>query len=233
MLKRVMRLLREEFPDFLSPLYYYQLFLRLRIQRFCIGYSGRRHWSFWSHLLKTRKPRKLLILGVYFGRDIAFLLELQKQYQTSLAITGVDKFEDKFCDDWPEETRKKSWAEAGFGPAPSIQAAMDNLRRLGHSLNGVQLVRARAEDFLRSTTDFYDFIYIDTAHDYESTVELIGLAVARLAPGGRMGGDDYSDQGTWGVARAVKACFAKHYLFKTNSQIWYAEPQDWLAPKQA
>ncbi|MBN9414777.1 MAG: class I SAM-dependent methyltransferase [Candidatus Eremiobacteraeota bacterium] len=226
MLGRIMRVLREELPDALSPRYWYHQFLRWKIHRVCIGYSGRRHWRFWKELLYWRRPRKMLILGVYFGRDIAYLLELRKQTGSICEIVGVDKFEDRFCDDWPEDLRGKNWAEAGFGKAPSLQAANRNLSRLGHDLSCVRLVSSRAEDFLRESDEQFDFIYIDTAHDYQSTVEIIGLCMPRLAPGGLIGGDDFSDQGTWGVVTAVKECFSRFTTFG-NSQIWMAEGLDW------
>ena len=226
MFGRLLRILREEFPDFLFPGYWYEQFLRARIHKVCIGYSGRRHWRFWKHLLSRQRPKKILILGVYFGRDIAYLLQLGKLVGHTPEILGVDKFEDRFCDDWPQELRQKSWDEAGFGRAPSFEAASANLRRLGHQLDRVRLVSSRAEDFLRETQEKFDFIYIDTAHDYHSTVELVGLSQARLEPGGQIGGDDYSDEGTWGVKSAVSECFSKHSTFR-GSQIWLAKGSDW------
>ncbi|MFN8607355.1 MAG: class I SAM-dependent methyltransferase [Vulcanimicrobiota bacterium] len=226
MFARIWRVLREEFPDFLTPGYWYQQWLRRKIQRVCIGYSGRRHWRFWKDLLVQRQPRRILILGVYFGRDIAFLCQLKKLTGRSCEIVGVDKFEDRFCDDWPEELRDKNWSEAGFGQAPSRQAAESNLRRLGYDLSQVRLVASRAEDYLSQSQELFDFIYIDTAHDYNSTVEIIGLCLPRLAPGGGIGGDDFSDQGTWGVKSAVTDCFSRYHT-SHGSQIWLAEAIDW------
>lgn len=223
MLQRFWRVIREEFPSFLSPLYWYGQYRRLRIHRYCIGYSGRRHWTFWRYLLAKLRARKILILGVYFGRDIAYLLEQSRQTGQPIDLTGVDKFENRFCDDWPEEVRNQTWEQAGFGPAPSLAAAQENLKRLGENTDRVRLVCSRAEDFLAQTEEKFDFIYIDTAHDYQSTVELIDLAKRRLAPGGRLGGDDFSDQGTWGVKTAVRECLPNYELFR-GSQIWTAQP---------
>lgn len=83
------------------------------------------------------------------------------------------------------------------------------------------LVQNTAEDFLRSTKEFYDLIYIDVSHDYKTTLSCIDLAIPRLASEGYVGGDDFSNSGTWGVASAVKESFTQFKLF--YDWIWLAK----------
>ncbi len=45
------------------------------ISRCIPGYSDARHYLFFRRLLATTGITNILILGVYFGRDIAFILE--------------------------------------------------------------------------------------------------------------------------------------------------------------
>jgi predicted O-methyltransferase YrrM len=138
-------------------------------------------------------------------------------------LTGVDRFENAYGDDWPEELRGKTWQEAGFGEPPDLAAAQSNLGAL-KVLSNVRLEQDRAEHFLDTTPEKFDFIYIDTAHDYDSTIRLIALAVRRLTPNGWIGGDDFSDRGTWGVATAVRDSFANFQVF--SNWLWLAREQD-------
>jgi hypothetical protein len=87
------------------------------------GYSDARHFQFFRQLLAHTEIESILILGVYFGRDIAFLLEAARRAGRNVTITGVDKFSDDACEDWPQAARGLSWAQAGFGAAPSLEAA--------------------------------------------------------------------------------------------------------------
>jgi len=95
------------------------------------GFTDKRHYAFFKHLLASGPIEKLLILGVYAGRDVAFALDAARALGRALHVIGVDKFSDEYCDDWPEERRSLSWQQAGFGPAPSLEAAKTNLERLG------------------------------------------------------------------------------------------------------
>jgi predicted O-methyltransferase YrrM len=196
------------------------------ICRFVPGYSDARHFQFFRHLLASRQIESILILGVYFGRDIAFLLEAARRAGRRVTMTGVDKFSDDACADWPIEKRGQSWEQAGFGAAPSLEAATAHINpfRAGATVN---LVREHDEAFLATTSARYDLIYLDTSHDYETVIRQMRQAARRLTGNGVLAGDDYSDAGTWGVRRAVTEAAPGHTVFA--GWIWLATQAD-LAP---
>ncbi len=66
----------------------------------------------------------------------------------------------------------------------------------------------------------FDLIFIDTSHDYETTRDTILAALPRLTDSGVLAGDDYSDEGTWGVKRAVRELCPQHFVYM--DWIWYA-----------
>ena len=77
----------------------------------------------------------------------------------------------------------------------------------------------RDDIFLDQDDQQYDFIYIDTSHDYE-TVQRQLRQVRRLSHEHTIiSGDDYSDSGTWGVKKAVIECTQEHGLFL--NWVWY------------
>lgn len=184
------------------------------------GYSGDLAYAVFKHLVAVAGVRRVLVLGVYFGRDICFLCSAASSAGVSLSVTGVDKFSDDFCDDWPEERRALSWREAGYGPAPTLERARANVA--GHSGgHRVELIRQRDDAFLAACRDRFDLVYLDTAHDYETVRRQLRQAKPLLEAGGLFGGDDYSDEGTWGVRRALAECAPGHRAIRD----WI-----WLAP---
>jgi hypothetical protein len=198
---------------------------RQAIDRVCIGYSGSHHWEFFKSLLQRPQINSICMLGVYYGRDIAYMASiLETLGRKNYEIFGIDKFEDSPGADWPEELHGLTWEKAGFGSAPDIKTTRTNLRKLGLDLK-VFLHQDLAEAFLQNTEKTFDFIYIDVAHDYQTTKNTIQLALNKLNPNGLIGGDDFSDEGTWGVASAVKNSFAKFELF--HNWIWLAQPSEY------
>lgn len=198
---------------------------RRAIDNVCRGYSGPSHWEFFDKTLVDPAIKDICMLGVYYGRDIAYMATILNNYRRgNYSITGVDRFLDEFCNDWPEDKRHLRWQEAGFGPAPSMGDAQRNLARLGLATN-VLLVGQPAEDFLVEHEASFDLIYVDTSHDYLTTRNHIALSIERLRPGGLMAGDDFSDEGTWGVQTAVRECFRRFDVF--HDWIWSARKEDY------
>jgi hypothetical protein len=172
----------------------------------------------------------ICVLGVYLGRDIAYLRDaFREEGREDVRIVGVDLFADVPGADWPDEKRHLSWAQAGFGSAPSLEVARRNLAELGLD-GGVTLNQANAIEFLEQHPRAFDLVYIDIAHDYASTRDAIRASLKGLRPAGILCGDDYSDQGTWGVKRAVdEACAAVHVF---SSWIWLARAEE-VRPRPA
>ena len=198
---------------------------RQSINSVCIGYSGNSHWEFFKMVLGKPWIKNICILGVYYGRDIAYMANILNSLgRDDYQIVGVDKFEDSYCDDWPEEQRNLTWEEAGFGPAPTLNKTKANLFELGLATN-VFLVSDLDVNFFKNTQQKFDFIYLDTSHDYETVRKTIELSLARINPNGILGGDDFSDEGTWGVASAVRDSFTKYDVF--FNWLWLAKPSDY------
>lgn len=200
-----------------------------RVRKICArgpGYSSVSHYRFFRHIFASmgEQSSRCLVLGVYFGRDLMMMADiLAAEFPVSagnMHVVGVDKFEDAPCDDWPDELRGLSWAKAGFGVAPSLGATQRIISPYS-SRPCIELIRSHAENFLQSAPPAeYDWVYIDTAHDYESTCRIIRLALPTLKKGGIISGDDYSNAGTWGVQRAVKEVCPDHFVW--DNWIWYS-----------
>jgi Methyltransferase domain len=200
------------------------------IRQTVAGYSEGAHYAFFKHLLASAPIKKLLILGVYHGRDVAYLMDAARALGRSLQVVGVDKFSDDFCQDWPKERHSLNWQQAGFGTSPSFEAAQANIARLGFS-DRVTLIKERDEVFLASCSDRFDAIYIDTSHDYDTVARQIRQTVGLLTDDGLLCGDDYSDQGTWGVKRAINEFVPGHVVFA--NWIWLGARDQVKIPREA
>lgn len=186
------------------------------IMRRVKGYSDGKQYAFFRTLLSLPDVRDVLILGVYHGRDIAFMRDcLVQAGRTDVRIVGVDKFSDTPCADWPEGSAGKRWEDAGFGEPPTIEGAMNNI---GVGTSGVLLVKCTDEWFLRDTTMQFDAVYLDTSHDHATVARQISQVRRVCRPDAIICGDDYSDEsnmpgGEWGVKRAVQQAFTRHTVF--------------------
>lgn len=199
------------------------------------GWSGPAHYAFFLAAMQRLmyscnhyRPINILVLGVYHGRDIAYMLDIARQMHDGdrFHITGVDKFDAAPCADWPEEKRGLTWEQAGFGPPPSLATAQQNLK---HGEHQVKLIAMPDEQYLATHCERFDFIYVDTSHDYETVKRQLGQLPAHCAGmDAIIAGDDYSDEGTWGVKRAVTEAFGQYYSVFAN-WIWSA-PASALAP---
>jgi hypothetical protein len=194
------------------------------------GYSEGVHYAFFKHLIRCADIKRLLILGVYHGRDIAYLIDNARALARPLQVVGVDKFSDDFCADWPKERQALNWQRAGFGTPPSFAAAQAHLARLGFA-DSVTVIQQRDEDFLAACSERFDAIYIDTSHDYETVARQIRQTSGLLTDDGVICGDDYSDQGTWGVKRAVTELVPGHVVFA--NWIWIGARSQIKLPLQA
>lgn len=195
------------------------------------GWSNAHHYLFFKSWMdafpEKDRPLRILIVGVYLGRDISFMLDAAGEQV--LEITGVDKFNAEPCDDWPAEKRGMTWEQAFNCPPPDRETALNNI--LAHtrpdSKHVVKLVKADDKDWLESATGAYDLIFLDASHEYESISRQIRAVHKLCHPFTVISGDDYANEmATWGVETAVKEAFKSHYHI--DNRIWFAGAEDYL-----
>lgn len=196
------------------------------INKVCRGWSNVTQWKMFKIILSEYHIRNICVAGIYQGQDIGYIAAIAQELGIqNYHITGIDKFEDSYCADWPQEIRGKSWESAGFGKAPQLEAAISNIKKLRIHKH-VTLVKSDDGRFFRNTREQFDFIYIDTSHDYKSVRNLIRLGIKKCKPGGVIGGDDYAHKSMWGVIEAVNESFRKFKL--VNNYVWYANREDYI-----
>ena len=192
-------------------------YLMGRCDQQCPGWSNFMHFSFFEQVLGRLRSPKVCVLGVYQGRDMAYMQTIMSHRKQDFDMIGIDLFEDAPGTDWPEENRGMTWEEAGFGQAPSAELAKRNLERMSCKAT---LFKGRATEFLAKTAETFDFVYVDVAHDYETTRDVLQLAARRMAVGGILAGDDYNNDPAFGVKRAVDERFGLA-VSVISDRIWY------------
>ena len=91
------------------------------------GWSNAVHWHYFDELVASG-VRSICMLGVYAGRDIAYLLHhFHQAHLTDFRIVGVDLFADVPGADWTPEQAGKSWRDAGYGCPPSLSVAQSHV----------------------------------------------------------------------------------------------------------
>jgi hypothetical protein len=181
------------------------------------GWSHVGHYAFFQHVVALLpQDARILVCGVYHGLDLRLIETAAEKLGKRIHLSGVDLFSDKPCADWPPEKRGLTWEQAFACPPPSMTAAH------AHAPTA-QIVKGDARLHLCSCAGAFDFIYLDTSHDFETVRHEIRAAKYALRPGGILGGDDYTGHETgWGVDRAVQQELPYHLVF--FNRIWLAQP---------
>lgn len=187
------------------------------------GWSNANHyWFFKSWLDAFTEAKSVLIVGVYLGRDISYMLDAAGD--RALTVTGIDKFNAEPCDDWPAEKRGMTWEQAFNCPPPDISVAAYNI---GVGPPHVRLLKENDKDWLEAATGAYDLIFLDSSHEYASISRQIRAVHKLCHPFSVVGGDDYANvMPGWGVTEAVKEAFKSHQVI--DSRIWFAGAEDYL-----
>lgn len=187
------------------------------------GYSGLAHYNFFTELLKL-PINNLLMLGVYFGRDICFLLNILKFNYPSrkFRIIGVDKFDSSPCADWSDLQKSKTWKENEFGEPPDFLRAVSNTSTFTSHFSspGIRsnLIKSDDSEFLETITQKFDCVYLDTAHDEATVLRQIQQCRRITHPDSIICGDDWADREGWGVKSAVEKSFHNCQIF--HDRIW-------------
>lgn len=184
------------------------------------GWSQQLHYAFFKYALEQIRPTRILVLGVYHGRDIAFLVDLIKQYhpERQIEIVGVDRFTADPCADWAQgEKEIRTWEQETSGlPPPSFEKATANTAD-----PRVKIIRSDDFTFLDTTQEKFDLVYVDTSHDFNTVIRQL-RQIPRICLGDALiCGDDYSDRDTWGVKSAVSKAFHDHSVFE--GWIWFSK----------
>lgn len=190
------------------------------------GWSGYVQYGFFKAAFAAHDIRHLLMLGVYMGRDLAYILDILKRYHPTkdVALTGVDKFNADPCGDWTEEQRKHGWRANGFGEPPSKAQAHENLLPwFRKSAANYILVEGDDEKYLEEHPGGFDLVYLDTDHSAPTVRRQIAQCTRPgfMNPGGILCGDDYIERPEWGVIEAVNAAFPNRLVL--DGCIWVAD----------
>lgn len=186
------------------------------------GWSTLAHVAYFKAVLAElylRRPfARVLVCGVYRGLDLAIIADLHKRNfgTLGLRLTGVDLFSSESCADWPEAKRGQTWEEA-FGCAPpSLGKALENCPI-------AEIYKSDSVGFLRTRASEFDFIYLDTSHDFATVRAELAAIMETPRVAQLVGGDDYAEGNggfDCGVAKAVETALPHHNaLF---NRVWLA-----------
>jgi hypothetical protein len=105
------------------------------IDFYCSGWSNRRHWNLFREVFSRKKDFKFLsLLGVYRGRDLAYICEALKFNKIkNFKIFAIDLFEQD--NQYIIRNGKKIWQQDHSLELPSLLNSKKIINHLGFSRN--------------------------------------------------------------------------------------------------
>lgn len=163
--------------------------------------------DFYSFVIdKLDNNSKMVEVGSWLGKSICYFVVESKLKNKKIDCNCVDIWEP-----YPEIPNHKLFENDG-----AYQKFLSNTERIKDSITphrGMSsYVCEKFED------EYFDFIFIDAAHDYKNVMNDLKCWFPKLKKNGIIGGHDYYFDND--VARAVQEFF-KDYLIEINGPCWY------------
>jgi SAM-dependent methyltransferase len=167
-------------------------------------YQNIEGWFDFSQLYTTAAQNvpengKMVEIGCWKGRSICYLGETLKALNKDVHLYGVDTWAGS------EEEAHQEYIEGIGGKDAFFQEFKDNMKAAGVD-DIVKAVRLTSIEAAATFPDeFFDFIFIDADHHYQSVKDDIEAWLPKLKFDGTIGGHDYelNHEPSKGLVRAV------------------------------
>src|SRR5262249_29243926 len=135
------------------------------------------------YMARALRPRSILEVGTHVGASTAMLALALLENSTQAAEPTPRLITVDILD--VNDPVRGAWKQVGAGEAPR-----DYMRRLGIE-NVVTFVAQRSVDYLKSSRDKFDLIFLDGNHIATTVYEEVPAALSLLNPGGLILLHDY------------------------------------------
>lgn len=171
-------------------------------------------------IINDRKIRRMAEIGVWKGHLARHLL---RKCRHIIEYYAIDSWKVLEGDDYgrmgSDRINQEQWDKIYFKVCQemSYHRAMKIIKMT--ALDAAKLFP------LKKFTGFFDFVYIDTSHFYQNTLDEIRAWLPLVRKGGIIGGHDYAAtrQEHQGVRKAVDEIFGKDVILQGDDMVWYVE----------
>lgn len=147
---------------------------------------------------------KWLEVGAWLGNSIVYAANITQNLNKQIQFTVVDKWER-----YPELAH--FWTKNGWDDDGAYNQFLENIK----NFNNITHVRKTSWEAAKQFPDnYFDFIFIDGAHDYDTVAKDIRAYYPKVKTGGMIAGDDFGTKKFTGLTEAVNEWHNE--LFKKN-----------------
>jgi len=123
------------------------------------------------YLVMSLRPRRVLEIGTHIGTSAIYIGAALRRLQEGGTLTTIDIFD-------VNDPRQGAWQHVGLPKSPA-ECAKD----LGLSAQ-IELRRDLSQDYMKSTQERYDLIFLDGDHDAWAVYEELSLSLPILRKNG-------------------------------------------------
>lgn len=122
-------------------------------------------------LVMSLRPQRVLEIGTHIGTSAIYIAAALRRLQEGGTLTTIDIFD-------VNDPRQGAWQKVGLPKSPA-ECAKD----LGLS-EQIELHRGLSQDYMKTTRERYDLIFLDGDHDAWAVYEELSLALPLLRKNG-------------------------------------------------
>lgn len=166
-----------------------------------------RFYAFMASAIQSQGEIRVCEVGVANGKSAIFLAEALQNNRRPFKLTMIDNL--------------------AYGGPNQLNEILSNVQKSGLAENIQILPFSSLDASCRFPDEYFNFVFLDSSHEYAMTKSEIQLWWKKILPNGFLAGHDYTSDENPGVRQAVDETipieFLKNQTTEKNYGVWYVK----------
>lgn len=171
---------------------------------------------------------KFLEIGSFLGKSTMYMYEILKSKNIDMDFNIIDTFTGPVTGKWKNQ---KLWDGFDIKPVEDFYPLFKE--NLGEAINEINVYRIPSIEAVNTFPDnYFDFVFIDGDHQFESVYSDISLYYPKVRTGGFFGGDDWPGVQYQEIERdSIKLAYDKYFADSEKLKEPFRHGSSWFIIK--